>query len=110
MLRKQYRVKRNLFSELKLLKPDTFYSNHLILKKFPPINNSPLRKFAVVVSKKNIKKACKRNKIKRIIYSLIRENNLLSGPPGVFVFFVKCNIEKILKEELLLEIKELLKN
>ena len=51
-------------------KGETFFTKHLILRKYP--NNKQSTRFGVVVSQKISKKATVRNKIKRQIRELIR--------------------------------------
>jgi len=87
MLSKKYRFKN--FDFKKFQKSNKISNEVLTLMKIQPENNIP--KFSIIVDKKNIKKATKRNKIKRKIYEAIRLN-LDKIPLGYYLIKVKKDI------------------
>jgi ribonuclease P protein component len=89
MLSKKYRFKNFDFRIFQ--RPFKISDNIFILMKINPENN--IKKFSVVVDKKNIKKAIIRNKIKRKIYEIIRLN-LNKIPTGYYLIKVKEDISK----------------
>ncbi len=87
MLSKKYRFKN--FDFKKFQKSNKISNEVFTLMKIQPENNIP--KFSIIVDKKNIKKATKRNKIKRKIYEAIRLN-LDKIPLGYYLIKVKKDI------------------
>lgn len=95
MLNKKFKLKKinfeKIFKIAKKYKNDTF----VILK----IDNKKEKKFGVFLSTKEFKKAVIRNKIKRLIYEIIRRN-LSKIPRGLFIIFPKQNCLKLKFNEL----------
>lgn len=84
MLKKSIRVSKNLFDEIKKTKPKLVLKTSSFSFKY---YNYPSKHFAVVVSKKNINKANKRVKIKRLIKRYLQEI-VDDVPSGVYIFIV----------------------
>lgn len=84
MLAKSLRVDKNLFDDLKKVKPKTLHKEEFFTLKYYSYDS---KRFAVVISKKVIKKASKRVKIKRIFKRYLQEC-LDSCSSGVYVFVV----------------------
>jgi len=87
MLPKKNRLPKLLFG-LVFKKNKAVFSDHLFLKYFLPTNNKEVR-FSVVIPKTIMKKATKRNKTKRQIYSIIQKEIKKIKPPYFGVFLLK---------------------
>lgn len=85
MLKRKNRLKGRKNFELVLREGKTFFSKNLVLKILPIETNEI--KFGFIVSKKISKKATKRNKIKRWLREIVREEikNLKGGFWGILL-------------------------
>ncbi|MFH1472852.1 MAG: ribonuclease P protein component [bacterium] len=90
MLPKSKRIPRKLFKQI-LKNKRHFNSNHFSLVIFP---NSSTARFGVSVAKKVSKKAVTRNKIRRRVYSAIR-NFITEIKPGLYLVVVKPNTKDV---------------
>ncbi len=97
MIKKKYKLKRKefeiVFKKGKRWNDDLFYYVFL---------ESDEEKFSVVISKKKIKKAVERNKIKRIIFDKIKDRKKFFKNLNLIIFLKK----PIKKEESSLFLKE----
>ena len=90
-------------------KTASVFSKHLTLRysRDGIENNS---RFSVVVSKKVVKEAIERNKIKRQIYGILQKYTKIIQKPYIGIFLVKkaCNLLSLpeLKEEILFLLKK----
>lgn len=84
MLPKSIRVDKNLFDELKKVKPKTVQKENFFTLKYYQYTS---KHFAVVISKKVIKKASKRVKIKRVFKRCLQKS-VANCTAGVYVFVI----------------------
>lgn len=77
----------------------TVRGSFLFIKKI--LNNQSASRFGLIISSKIFKKATERNRVKRIIYELIRLriDKIKSGYDLVIIFKIKTD-ERSLKEDL----------
>ena len=109
MIPKRQRVTKKIFPAAKNIKK-LFHSKHFILKAVsdPSVKES---KFSVVVSKKILKQATKRNLIKRRVYSVVREYKKIKDiSSGIYVFFCKKDVGLLTYKEITQEVLGLLNN
>jgi ribonuclease P protein component len=114
MLPKEKRVTSGSFEAI-LKKGALFHSSFFTLRILPcfaeATQGKPKEsKFSVVVSKKVAKTAVLRNKIRRRVYSCIREILKTSSTrkPGLLVFFAKKDVDKLKFINLKSEVENLL--
>lgn len=86
MLKKKNRVDKAVFKDI-LQKGFRFYSQNVSLRTTRAVNSR--FKFAVSVSKKELKTAVKRNLLRRRVYSILRELKTKIKTPLNSVFFLK---------------------
>ena len=105
MFSRKNRLKRQEIGD-NLKNPDfSFKTNNFSLKGSK--NNLDFNRFCVVVPKKQTKSAVKRHFIKRRIFNILKNKNILEGVD--LVFLVKNDIFYIEKEEINEELDILLK-
>ncbi|MDO8430597.1 MAG: ribonuclease P protein component [Candidatus Taylorbacteria bacterium] len=101
MLPKSKRLTTEAFKEI-IEKGQSFHSPFLILKVCLSDNSS---KFAISVPKKSAKLAVSRNKIRRQIYSIIKNLHIKSGYNVVVI--VKSDISKLDFKNLSAEVEKI---
>ena len=108
MLLKKNRILRSLFPKV-LTKGKTFSSSNMYMRV--AYLNERLResRFSFVVSKKVVKKAVSRNKLRRIGYNVVQKKITNIHKGFLVVFFFKKNILKLSKRSIEQEIIFLLK-
>jgi len=91
MLAKQYRLKKQKDFDA-VSKEQSFFEDFLVLKKAR--NSMDISRFGFVVSSKVSKKAVKRNKVKRRLRSIVKDNihSIITGYD--IVIFTKKGIEE----------------
>lgn len=99
MLPKSNRLSRNDFTNLSRLQT--------CITPYFDVKLSPQEDFKVVciVIKKRFKKAVERNKVKRIIYTAVREE--LINKKGYFIFYPKKEIQNASYQDVLNQIKKI---
>ncbi len=94
MLNKKNRISNERLIIKLARKGEAKKTKNFVFKRFP--SHLPDSKFAVSVSKKNVAKAVKRNKLKRQIYdSLRRKLNQIPSPIVCLIILKKGGPEKI---------------
>jgi len=106
MLPKKQRINRALFQEV-LSKGARYHSPHLSLCVLWKATNT--RQFAFVVSKKILRLAVTRNKVRRRGYAIVRGLKEEVSPSIVGAFFFKKGAERLLFVALKQEIRDLLR-
>lgn len=107
MLPKRQRIKKVAFGEI--LTRSAFGASPLFSIRFVKSEDGAVKStFAVVVSKKVLKAAADRNKIKRRCYHVLRELAPKIKNPYKIVFFVKKGVDKLSFVELMENIKTIL--
>ncbi len=106
MLNKKQRINGNLFKEI-FKKGETKKSSHFICK-FLKDEDIKKTKFAVVVPKKQIKKAIWRNFLRRRIYNAIKYSLKENTLPYSFIIFTKFGVSNLSFKEIKEEISVLI--
>ena len=106
MLKKENRIRfKEEFSEIKN-KGSLLYSPFFGFLNYQ--KNDDLKKFGFIISKKISKKAVDRNRIRRVLSEIVR-NNLIKFKDGVrVIFLVKKEILNKKREEIEKEVKKFL--
>lgn len=96
MLSKKYRITKREFNFINR-KAKSIFLDNINIKYFP--NKNIHAQFAIVISKKIIKLATKRNKIRRIIKSWIAKDKKILGKSFYFVIYIKQSFNDKIKIE-----------
>ncbi len=102
MIARKYKLSKSDFAKIK---ENTLKQKRLVFGN-TTIFKSDFRKFGIVVSKKNIKKAHDRNKFKRVFYNFIKDN-FSNLPFGVLLYLQSVKDVKSFKENLFIEINKI---
>lgn len=100
MLPKNRRISRSDLKEVRGV-GKSVNSSHFFLKVMHV--DTPVSKFAVSVSKKVSKKAVVRNKVRRRVYSVVR-NQFLGLKPAFYLISAKPGADRLSNDELVAEI------
>lgn len=104
MLSKEERISRSFFPSV-LKRGKSLHAAHLSLKYLPAAHGG---QFSLVVSKRVIKQAVGRHRLKRQVYSVLRELQRLKKARISGVFFAKQGSEKLSFKEISEEVGTLL--
>jgi len=111
MLPKKNRIKTNLFQETQKKSDRFFYKNDIVSLSisFLGIKGQEETKFAVVIPKKVVGKAIQRNKLKRVIFSILEKyiKNIKLGY-NIIIKIQKIDVDLINRDILKEPIKDLL--
>ena len=89
MLKKSRKIPSPAFTSLRRKKGVVLRGDGVTAVVFPGIRDGDGFRCAVVVSKKTAQKATRRNRIKRRVFSVIREVAGKNPPPGAWVFYMQ---------------------